>query len=671
MVSFDLTILECDLILKQALKHQHKEVSNQSTDDPKLANQALLSKVGVLNLYLRDLVKRPKLYLDKIPTLFAYWRKYGLKGVNDLLVSKVRQKSNFLSINYEEWIKIFGTLTDDDCQNIKKHLETFARKPLISVIMPTYNTPERWLRCAIDSVLGQLYPYWELCIADDASTEKHVRKVLEEYQEKDERIKVVFRDQSDPISAASNSALNIAMGEWIALLDHDDELSEHALYMVAYEINQYPEAMFIYSDKDKIDKQGKRYNPCFKPDWNPDLFLSYNYITHLAVYKAKPLKELGGFREGYEGSQDYDLTLRFTKRLPSKCIRHIPHILYHWRSVADLESKGYAIETALKAITSHLDNLNIKAQVSLIPNLETMFRVKYTIPKPEPLVSIIIPTRDNPELLMVCLESIWSKTTYTNYEIIIADNQSSDSKTLDYFKTVSKKKKTRIIHYEKPFNYSAINNFAALTAEGEVLCFLNNDTEVIAKEWLTEMVSHALRSEIGAVGAKLLYPDNTIQHAGVLLGLGDVAGHAHRYCHNIYNGYFYRAVLVQNFSAVTAACLVIQKKIYDEVGGFDEENLTVAYNDVDFCLRVRETGYRNLWTPYALLYHHESKSRGYEDTPEKLSRFRKEVKYMRNHWGKALLSDPAYNPNLTLKTEDFSLRKLSRAKKPWKSLLKS
>ncbi len=634
------------------------------------------SKTRILGVYLKDLIRRPSFYLSKVPTLFAYWQKYGVKGINHLILGKFSQKhhkTNLINIDYEKWLENFGTLTTNDHKAIEKHLETFTKKPLISIIMPTYNTSEQWLRCAIDSVLAQLYPYWELCIADDASTKKYVRKVLEEYQAKDNRIKVIFREKNGHISAASNSALSIVKGDWVALLDHDDELAKHALYMLAYEINQHPEAKFIYSDEDKIDKQGKRYDPYFKPAWNPDLFLSYNYVTHLAAYETNSLKKVGSFRKGYEGSQDYDLALRFTEKLSSKNIRHIPHILYHWRSIAGSAATGhyakdYAAKAGLKAIKEYLQRSDIKAEANLIPNLGTMLRVSYALPNPQPSVSIVIPTRDHYEVLKACLESIWYNTDYPNYEIIIANNQSSETRTLDYFKELSKEKKVEILDYKKPFNYSGINNFAARATNSDILCFLNDDIEVISKEWLTEMVSHALRPRIGAVGAKLLYPDDTIQHGGVLLGIGGVAGHAHKYFQASDNGYFCRASLIQNFSAVTAACLVIERSIYDEVGGFDEKNLTIAFNDIDFCLRVGEKGYRNLWTPYALLYHHESKSRGYENTPEKRDRFKKEVAYMQDRWKDTLYCDPAYNPNLTLESEGFSLRKKYRPKKPWKNL---
>ena len=602
------------------------------------------SRKSILNIYLKDLIKRPNLYLSKLPRLFTYWRKYGTKGIRHLLTDKLTQKNYPPNIDtdYTGWLESFGTLTKDDCQKIQQHIETFAKKPLISILMPSYNTPELWLRCAIESVLQQLYPYWELCIADDASTKKHVRAILEEYQEKDERIKVVFRTSNGHISTASNSALDIAKGEWIALLDHDDELAKHALYLVAHEINQHPETMFIYSDEDKIDKESKRYDPYFKPDWNPDLFLSYNYVTHLAVYEASLLKKLGGFRQGYEGSQDYDLALRFTENISANNIRHLPYILYHWRSIVGSAAMGhyakdYAAKAGLRAIRDHLERLNIKAQVSLIPNLGTMLRVSYALPKQKPLVSIIIPTRNHHEMLKACLESIWENTNYPNYEIIIADNQSSEVDALDYFEELAKENRAKILQYKFPFNYSGINNFAARVANGEVLCFLNNDIKIINKEWLKEMVSHALRPEIGAVGAKLLYPDDTVQHGGVLLGVGGVAGHAHKYFHASDNGYFCRASLIQNFSAVTAACLVVTKKLYDEVGGFDEENLTIAFNDVDFCLRLHEAGYRNIWTPYALLYHYESKSRGYEDTPENTSGFKKKCSTCKSVGGKSYI----------------------------------
>lgn len=632
-----------------------------------------LAKRYVLWTYLKDITNRPKMYFRKIPRLLTYFQQHGLKGLGQLLATKALQehsRNNLIEIKYEKWLEQFDTLTTKDREDINKHIKTFANKPLVSIILPTYNTPEKLLRRAIESVLRQLYPYWELCIVDDASTKAHVKKVLQEYQQ-DQRIKVTFRAKNGHISAASNNALETATGKWLVLLDHDDELSEHALYLLVNEINNYPEAMFIYSDEDKIAENNQRYEPYFKPDWNPDLFLSYNYVTHLAAYLTERVKDLGGFREGFEGSQDYDLALRFTEDLAAKNIRHISQILYHWRSTsgstaATLNAKNYAAKAGLKAVTEHLKRLKVKAETTLIPHRGTMLRVRYDLPNPEPLVSIIIPTKDEVELLAICLKSIWTQTSYTNYEIIIVDNNSSKQKTLDYFAELASDNKARVMHYHKPFNYSAINNFAARAANGSVLCFLNNDIEVITKEWLTEMTSQAIRTEIAAVGAKLLYPDDTIQHGGVILGVGGVAGHAHKYMSTNDVGYFCRADLIQNFSAVTAACLVVEKKLYEEVAGFDEKNLTIAFNDVDFCLRLQKAGYRNLWTPYALLYHHESKTRGYEDTPEKRSRFKEEIEYMQSTWQGKLYNDPAYNLNLSLESENFALGK-SRVKKPWQA----
>jgi glycosyltransferase involved in cell wall biosynthesis len=540
---------------------------------------------------------------------------------------------------------------------IEQQVSVLPRKPLISIIMPVYNPPVAFLRQALDSVIGQIYPHWELCIADDASTDPTVGVLLKHYQGVDSRIKVAFRDTNGHISRASNTALELATGEFIALMDQDDLIPPQALYHVAVEINRYPESDLIYSDEDKINENGERCDPYFKPDWNPDLFYSHNLITHLGVYRTRLVRELGGFRQGLEGSQDYDLALRISSVIPENHIRHIPRVLYHWRihseSTASAESgnKLYAYTAAQKALTEHL--APVGGRVESGPFLGT-YRVRYPIPEPPPLVSLIIPTRDHVDILRNCIESIRNKTLYRNWEILVIDNQSKEPATLSYLRELVKDPRIHVLKYDAPFNYSAINNFAVNKACGEIIGLLNNDVEVIEPDWLGEMVSHALRREIGAVGAKLLYPDGRIQHSGVILGLGGLAAHAHRFFDWDTPGYCGHSRLIKNYSAVTGACLVVRKSVYQEVGGLDETQLKVAYNDVDFCLRIREAGYRNLYTPYAVLYHHESVSRGYEDTEEKRARFMAETLFMRGKWGAQLDNDPSYNPNLTTSKEDFS-----------------
>ena len=559
--------------------------------------------------------------------------------------------------NYLKWVLEFDTLTDEMRATMCARIKKFNAKPLISVVMPVYNPNPAWLEEAIESVRKQIYPNWELCIADDASTNLDIRPMLERYAHEDKRIKVTFREKNGHISAASNSALSLAQGEWIALLDHDDLLAEHALFWVADAINKHTEMRLIYSDEDKIDKSGVRLDPYFKCDWNPDLFYSHNLITHLGVYHAKLVKKINGFRIGVEGSQDYDLALRCIEHIAPDQIYHIPRVLYHWRihaesTASSSDAKPYAMIAGERAINEHFQRkgINAKAELEVYG-----YRVRYELPAILPLVSLIIPTRNGLKLLKQCIESILTKTTYSNYEILIVNNGSDDHSTLLYLQEITLEPRIRVIHDDRPFNYSALNNAAVKMAQGEIVGLINNDIEVISPDWLSEMISHALRPEVGAVGAKLWYPNYTLQHGGVILGLGGVVAHAHRSLPKDNPGYCGRASLIQSFSAVTAACLLVRKSIYKALGGLNETNLQVAYNDVDFCLRLREVGYRNIWTPYAELYHHESATRGEDDTPEKQARFEKEKTYMQLRWGDIIKHDPAYSPNLTTEYEDFSL----------------
>lgn len=572
--------------------------------------------------------------------------------------------------NYNSWIKKYDALTERDRDAIGRRLQTLPHQPLISVLMPSYNISERWLRRAIDSVLEQLYSHWELCIADDASTLPQVRPVLNEYRSRDPRIKVVFREQNGHISAASNSALELAHGEFVALMDADDELPEHALYMVIEELNRYPEADLLYSDEDKINEHGKRYGAFFKPDWNPDLFHSQNFISHLGVYRTAWVRRVGGFRLGFEGSQDYDLALRIIEQIPPDNIRHIPHVLYHWRALSTSTAlttgiKEYAASASRKALMAHFERQGV--EVDVVPLGSCCHRVRYSPPASPPLVSLIVPVRDHPELLRTCVQSVLHRTDYAHFEMVIVDNQTVDPRALSLLSELQEDPRVRVMKYDASFNYSSIVNWGVAQSSGEILCLLNNDIRVISSDWLQEMVNHSVRPEIGAVGAMLYYPTGIVQHAGVILGVGGVAAHAHRGLRKGGQGYFARAALIQNFSAVTAACMAMRRAVFDSVGGFDGEQLPVAFSDVDLCLRIRERGYRILWTPYAQLIHHESASRGPDHHPANQERFKREVEYMKSRWGPVLTNDPCYNPNLTLMREDFSLAFPSRAAKPWRT----
>jgi O-antigen biosynthesis protein len=558
---------------------------------------------------------------------------------------------------YQQWL-IQHYPTSAILNRLASSIPAFKYQPLISIIVPVYNTPEVYLRRMIDSVLNQIYSNWELCLADDASSHPNVRTVLEEYIVKDSRIKTTFRTQNGHISLASNSALDMATGDFIALLDHDDLLTPDALYEVIVMLNQHPEADMIYSDEDKIDDEGKLRDPFFKPDWCPDSFLSRMYTCHFGVYRRTIIQDIGGFRVGYEGSQDYDLALRFTEK--TEKIFHIPKILYHWRihpqSAAGCPvQKPYAASAAERALAEALERRNEPGKVVPVKSITGHYTIRYEI-KNHQKVSIIIPTKDLAEILDTCLTSIFEKTLYSNYEVIVIDNGSVEEATKNLLSKWRDKEPKRFssYHLDIPFNYSKLNNFAVTKATGDYLLFLNNDTEILTPDWVTAMVEQAQRPSIGAVGALLLYPDDTVQHAGVIL-VGGVANHSHKDFPKDNPGYFGQILTVGNYSAVTAACLMCRREVFNEVHGF-EEQLSVAFNDVDFCLKIAKIGYNNIYLPHVTLYHYESKSRGREDTPEKITRFAKEVRYMEDKWSSIIASDPCYNPNLSNTTTDYRIK---------------
>ncbi len=594
---------------------------------------------------------------------YARYKKHHWTGMLERLEKEYNrlhpfrvQRATSVHIDYLNWIR----KNERNHNNEIFDKDLFKYTPLISIVMPTYNTPAEYLKKAIDSVIDQSYPYWELCIADDASSDGNTLQLLAQHMKKYDRIHVVFRNTNGDISLASNTALDMAKGEYVAFLDHDDMLAPNALLEVVKVINSRADAKFIYSDEDKIDERGRRFAPHFKSDWNPDMFLSHNYISHLSVIQKSLLDKVENFRVGYEGSQDYELFLRVIDQLSPYEIVHIEKILYHWRAFEgstafDPKAKSHTTAAGLKALKDYFFTKNevVKVEEGLLPNT---YKVIYPIAD-EPLVSLIIPTRDGYDILFLCIKSILEKTIYKNYEIIIIDNQTTDLKTLAYLDDLTKTYSCiRIIKYDKAFNYSAINNFAVTHANGDIVGLVNNDVEIISDHWLTEMVQHALRPEIGVVGAKLYYDDDTIQHAGVILGIGGVAGHSHKSYKKSDHGYFSRLKIIQNYSAVTGACLIVRKMLFEEVTGLNEDHLGIAFNDVDFCLKLQEKGYRNLWTPYVELYHHESVSRGEEDDRIKRERFNSEVNYMKKKWGEKLKEDPFYNSNLTLMHENFTIK---------------
>jgi len=557
---------------------------------------------------------------------------------------------------YRNWVEKFDTWTEARRESAIAQLATLSQRPRISVILPVYNPPVQFLRQAIESVRSQVYPEWELCLADDASTDPEIRPLLEEIAASDDRIHLVVRDRNGHISQASNSALDLASGEFVALLDHDDELAENALLEVALEISKHPDAAIIFSDEDKIDESGRRYEAYFKPDWNPDLFNGQNMISHLGVFRRSWVERVGRFRPEFEGAQDWDLTLRIVERIRPDQIRHIPRVLYHWRAISgstarELTEKNYVVDAARRTLGEHLVRTGRQGEVIPVPGGH--WRIRYSMTS-IPLVSLIIPTRDAGRLLEQCLESIRTKTTYPRYEIVLVDHESSEKHARQVLAQAASAGH-RVVPAEGPFNFSTLVNRGVAHAAGDYVCLLNNDLSVITPDWLEELVSHAVRPGVGAVGAMHYYPDNTIQHSGVVLGVGGVASHAHKDFVRGSEGMLNRARLVQNYSAVTGATLLVRRDLYLDAGGFDEDALAVAFGDVDFCLRLKQRGYRTVWTPFAEFTHHESATRGDDLRPERREAFEGEVAEMEHRWGHILYRDPAYNINLTLRKDDFSL----------------
>ena len=555
--------------------------------------------------------------------------------------------------NYSNWVIQYDTLEETDRLKLGSKISEMELQPTFSIIIPVFNPRPNWLRRAIKSVKQQIYPHWQICIVDDASTNREVLKIIKEEAAHDSRITFRLREKNGGISAASNEALGLARGEWVAFLDHDDEIKEDALFWIAHAINQYPEAALIYSDEDKIDESGNRQCPHFKTQINLGLLLSYNYMCHLLAVRKKVVDQVAGFREGFEGAQDYDLILRCMEKIDASAVVHIPRILYHWRmhsqsTASGVDIKPFAEEAGRRAITEHLKRRGTPGTVSCVSG---GYRVDFDITE-KPKVSIIIPTHNQELLLQKCVESLLGNTDYKNYQIILVDNNTTETGAKAILKHYREQGLT-VLSYESEFNYSRINNFAVQHAESELILFLNNDMEIFQRDWLEVMVRQISQPGVGAVGAKLLYPNGKLQHGGVILGIGGVAGHAFKNYPSETEGYFSRSRLVQDLSAVTAACLLVRKSSFMKINGFEGDYLKVAFNDVDLCIRLKAEGERIIWTPFACLIHHESASRGM-DGPQ-CRRFHSEIEYMRNKWDKVLDQDPAYNPNLSLDSESFGL----------------
>ena len=562
-----------------------------------------------------------------------------------------------LKTTYERWIERHDRI---DAEAWRATIAGWVDPPTISILLPVCDPPIEVFRETLASVTGQIYPHWTLCIADDASTNPQVRALIDRLAQSDSRVRVAWRKRRGHISAATNSALKLAEGPFVAFLDHDDLLAPHALAAMAEALVQTPELDLLYSDEDKLDETGTRFGPHFKPGWDPDRVIRQNYICHFAVLRTALVRRLGGLRIGLEGAQDHDLVLRVSEIVPVERIRHIPRILYHWRAIegstaTGLAAKPYAAQAGDRAASDHLMRTGTGARVWSDRHGR---RVIYHLPVKPPRVTAIIPTRDRVELLRQTVEGLLLRTDYPNIEVIIVDNGSTASETERYLSDLSADPRVAVLNHPGPFNFSAMmNRAAAMRSVGEarpdtgqdILLFLNNDVEPVQdRTWLRELVSQAVRPDVGAVGAMLLYPNRTIQHAGVVLAGDWVARHVESGDEDSEPGYLSRRRITQTISAVTGACLAIRREVFDAVGGFDEESLAVDYSDIDLCLKAGAAGYRTVYAPLAKLIHHESATRGPFMSPEKLPLWEAESAVMRKRWGDLLYNDPYYNPNLAI-----------------------
>ena len=594
-----------------------------------------------------------------LPRLFKLLLKK--KFFNNLILNSQKNE------DYTSWIRSFDTLTESDKENIKKHIFQFKKTPVISIIMSINNVSPRLIEESIQSILTQIYQNWELCIITTAESEASIRTVLSNHSMKYQQVKIIRHQTNENICISLNSAIGSVKGEFITILGSNDILSEHALYFVAWEINLHPEANLIYSDEDKIDFHGKRHSPYFKPDWNPDLFRSQNMISRLVVFRTSLVNSIGGYRNGFEEALDWDLSLRITEQSKDSQIRHIPRILYHARAIISgvLETESRVNTSAQKALISHCERTGRNANV--LP-IGPYFRLKYALPSPAPNISFVMPSKCQLKYLAPCIESFLYQTNYKNFEILLLVNEIrwKNPSQSQYLKSIQKiDSRIRVISYpDQPFNFSKINNLACSQARFDIIGFVNDDLEAFDPDWLEEMASQICRPDVAVVGAKLFYPDDTIQHSGVTFWLGGIADQRFKSLHKNYISPFGLSILLQNIGCVTAGCMLIKKSVFTEVGGFDE-NLAVKFNDIDLCHKVLEKGYRITWTPYAQLYHHESVSIGGPDSKEKMNIYRKEKDYIIKKWKNKLPEDPFYNPNLSIEFPYYCLAFPPRVENQW------
>lgn len=594
-----------------------------------------------------------------------YRKKYGMKKTIKKVLSKMytkifRGKENAKAQGEREKYQVWIQNNEPSKEELEKQRNIqFKIRPKFSIVVPMYNTPVNFFEELVNCLKEQTYENWELCLADGSPNKN---EELSTIITSDKRIKYKFLNENKGISGNTNEALKLVTGDYILLVDHDDLLPIFCLYELAKTINENPQVEFIYTDEDKIERtKDKRCDPHFKPDFAIDTLRSNNYITHLSVFKKELMDKLGGFRDKYNGAQDFDIIIRATEN--TKNIVHIPKILYHWRvhpnstaMVAD--AKPYAYEAGIKVIEDHLERQNLKAKVTHGGDIPGVYEVEYEV-KGNPKVSIIIPNKDSVKLLKNCVNSILKLTTYENYEIVIVENNSELVKTFDYYENIQKIQNVRVIKYEeKGFNYSKIINFGVKNCpDSDYIVQLNSDTEVLTNNWIEKFIGFAQREDVGAVGARLYYEDKSIQHAGIGIGICDLAANLLTNTPNGYHAYFGRECLTQDLSAVTGACLFCRRQIYEEVGFMDEEKFAVAFNDVDFCLKIRQAGYLIVYNPYIEFIHYESKTRGYEDTPEKKARFERESNNFRTKWRKVLdAGDPYSNVNFDKNTAQYNIR---------------
>ena len=623
-------------------------------------NEQLIEKRASV-AYKRMQKIRDLMNMETVHVAMDFWKENGLRAL--ILKSKHKIQGLDNDYDYGEWYE----LTKPSEEELERQRNThFDYEPRLSIVIPVYKTPERYLQEMLDSIVNQTYSKWEVCIADGSPRGESRERLIKRYADRDTRFKYVILGENKGISGNTNAAMDMAQGDFLVLADHDDTLTPDALFECVKAMNEDPLYDVIYSDEDKLDMDGQAlFDPHFKPDFNPDLLTSVNYICHLFVVNRNLVEVIGGFRQEFDGAQDYDFIFRCTEQ--ARKVHHIPKVLYHWRchmnsTASNPESKMYAFEAGARVIKAHYDRMGIAVD-SVEKGVDYgIYHTRFHLDE-EPLVSVIIPNKDHRADLDLCLTSLLDKGTYRNLEVIVVENNSTEPETFDSYEELQEKRKNvRVVTWKREFNFSAINNYGVTFAHGEYLLFLNNDVEVIEPDVIREMLGYARRDDVGIVGARLLYQDDTIQHAGVVIGFGGIAGHTFIGLHQAENSYFHRAMCAQDYSAVTAACMMSKRSLFDQVGGFREE-LAVAFNDIDYCLKIRSLGKKVVYNPYALLYHYESKSRGLEDTPEKVERFNREVARFIGYWPEIVINgDPYYNPNLTLRKSNFALRDLLKEK---------